>query len=134
MSTFYLIGIPFEDDMDEVAYMLDASSMDDAMAEAMDLLVEAEVDGRDALNTRDLDQALVMESSNAQHIDLDAVAALADAARARTADAHAVWVTQIEELRDELGHWRTLFKRGKCPKAQVTLFEDRLTALVAAQP
>lgn len=42
------------------------------------------------------------------------------------------WVRTYEDLRDELGHWRTLHRRDACPQAQVSLAKDRLEGHIAS--
>ena len=110
---------------------LDALIAEDAIEEAASMLA-AEYDGMPALSA--IRMADVFDCREWFAVDLNHVRAQVEAKLQRQKDSLAEWERQYEEIRDELGHRRTLLRRNACPQAHVTIMEDRLKGHLAARP
>lgn len=112
---------------------LDAETATDAVDEA--IMVFAAEEFEDLPSPEALESLQVYECADPSTVvDVDRVQALHATRQARWKVSKEEWNRTAEQLRDELGHWRTLHRRGNCPQEQVTLLEDRLAAHLNSRP
>lgn len=132
MSCYYVIGATHPDSSEmffEFWFMFEADSWPEAVREARRHLLESP-----DIDFRTIESVYLVEAARDAMLDLDALKAEHDALLRRKEEDRRVWEQQYEEMRDELGHWRTLLKRGQCASAQVAVLEDRLKGHLAAKP
>lgn len=132
---YYLLGtFDHDDECVDFIEALDAGELEEAQTEALHRLVDMSLDSTDDFHWANAVQTEVIEVTERTPVEIEQVMGLALAAKARRQETADAWQRTYEELRDELGHWRTLHARGQCPKAQVTVQEDRLQAHLTAKP
>lgn len=129
MATYYLTGA-FKSDEHDFVVDLDADALQDALVVAQHGLALNHFDVRHD----ELENARVLEVGREMPVDLDRCEVLRLEALKRYQEAKGAWQAQYESLRDELGHWRMLHAQGRCSRAQVTVFEDRVKAHEQAKP
>jgi hypothetical protein len=137
MTLYYMIGTQLDEQeyCTSFAEPLNSSSLEDAISEGHHALVEAAFDDESPFPSfQDVDEAQVVAIGERAELNLDQCRSMYEVHKARRADSQGEWEQRYEELRDEVGHWRTLHRRGQAPAAQVSLLEDRLHAHIAAKP
>jgi hypothetical protein len=141
MTYWLAVQVGYDNEGEHRAYELEATSMEEAVEEAQRLLVATQhpyaFEGLSVIPEYDIDEcctARVVEGGEVADVDLAHVARLGEAMFQRHLQAQADWNAELERLRDELGHWRTLHARGAAPAAQVKMLEDRLQAHKNARP
>lgn len=125
MVQFYLIS----GDSDETRLVdkLRAQTRGAAQREAENLVIANSLVEGGTPPYVDTPELLLVEA--ACETPLDASVLQERLTRAREKDANwAAWEEEYDRLRDELGHWRVLLRRGECARSQVTVLEDRLRA------
>lgn len=138
MTQYYLLGTMY-DGPEAYAFFAEpletTTTLEDALDEGLRALVAAASDDEALFPSFDeVHEAQVVAVHDSRTVDLEQCQAMYDAARSRHEEARRAWEEQYNTLRDELGHWRTLHRRGAAPSAQVTLLEDRLSAHLAHRP